>query len=73
MCNFPKFLSKTTRKASFPLAEFESQQRMLDPFAAADQKIYQTSVLPLDSTTLQTLNLLLSDAEDTMKLLKLPL
>lgn len=39
MHNFPRFLSKTTRKASFHLAEFESQQRMLKLFAVADQKI----------------------------------
>lgn len=55
------------------MAEFEYQQRMLKSFAVADQKIYLISVLSPDSTTLQTLNLLLSDAEDSMKLFKIPL
>jgi len=46
---------------------------MLKSFAVANQKIYLLSVVPLDATTLQTLNLLLSSAEDTMQLFKLPL
>lgn len=67
MHNFPKFLNKATEKASFLLAEFESQKRMIKSFAAADQKIYLSYGLSFDSTTLQILNVLLSDAEDSIK------